>query len=197
MKKFKQSGLSMIEILVTISVVSVGLLGLARFMGQTTSLSVDSQEQARANVQLQDMASRISNHRNADWKTLIANAPSLGASIVDCAGKSGAALQACQWGNALAGGYETTSTDNASAITYAGCLTSQETDASGNPTAILVSVAWASSTPGMVAPADVCGSNVVTIAATDDNRRRVIATIVRLPVLSSSGLGTVTEVTPP
>lgn len=192
MKRSKQLGLSMIEILVTISVVSVGLLGLARFMAHTTSLSADSQEQARANVQLQDMSSRISNQRTADWKTLIANTSSFGSSISDCSSSVGAALQGCQWNNGLAGGYQTTSSANASAIKYAGCLTSLETDGRGNPTSILVSVAWSSPTPAMAAPSDTCGSDVVTTTA-NDNRRRVISTIVRLPVLSSTGLGTVAE----
>ncbi len=54
-------GFTMIEILVTLVVTAVGMLGLAGFVVRATTLSTDSIQRARAAVLVNDMAARISN----------------------------------------------------------------------------------------------------------------------------------------
>ena len=66
----------MIEILVTLVVTAVGMLGLAGFVVRATTLSADSIQRGRAALLVNDMATRISDHKaiaanfvNADDRT--------------------------------------------------------------------------------------------------------------------------------
>ncbi len=60
----QQSGVSMIEVLVTLVILLVGLLGLAGLMMQSQRSEIDSYGRVQALVLLQDMASRMNANRN-------------------------------------------------------------------------------------------------------------------------------------
>lgn len=70
MNRARQSGLSMIEVLVTMIILLVGLLGLAGLMVQSQRSEVGSYQRVQALVLLQDMVGRIDANRN-----IAANAP--------------------------------------------------------------------------------------------------------------------------
>ena len=61
----RQSGLSMIEVLVTLIILLVGLLGLAGLMMQSQRSEMESYQRVQALILLQDMAGRINANRLA------------------------------------------------------------------------------------------------------------------------------------
>lgn len=83
----RQSGSSMVEVLVTLIILLVGLLGLAGVMVQGQRSEVESYQRVQALILLQDIAGRINANRNAAtcyaYTTNTANGtPYLGASGV-------------------------------------------------------------------------------------------------------------------
>ncbi len=63
MNRMRQSGISMIEVLVTMIILLVGLLGLAGLMAQSQRSEVGSYQRVQALVLLQDMVGRINTNR--------------------------------------------------------------------------------------------------------------------------------------
>jgi type IV pilus assembly protein PilV len=174
----------MIEVLVTLVVTAVGMLGLAGFVVRATTLSADSVQRARAAALVSDMATRISDHKaiaadfvNADDT----NIQLRGAAPVDCAPftvpPTGAPLQLCQWNNLLAGANDgsTEAAGRARFLGYRGCVTRL----AGEPVYI-VTVTWGSLTPG-APPADQCGANEFG----DESQRRVLRLQVRVANLTA------------
>ena len=60
----RQSGFSMVEVLVSLIILLVGLLGLAGLMIQSQRSEMESYQRVQALILLQDMAARINNNRN-------------------------------------------------------------------------------------------------------------------------------------
>lgn len=81
LNRARQSGLSMIEVLVTMIILLVGLLGLAGLMAQSQRSEVGSYQRVQALVLLQDMVGRINANRN-----IAANKPSCYAFTNNAAG---------------------------------------------------------------------------------------------------------------
>jgi type IV pilus assembly protein PilV len=165
-------GFTMIEILVTLVVTAIGMLGLAGFVVRATTLSTDSIQRGRAAMLVNDMAARISDSKAIapSFVKVVGNAPQLfGASVASCAGLAGADLQLCQWNNLLAGANDGGS--GARFLGYRGCVTQP------NPADPLyvVTVTWGSLTPG-APPADQCGAGVFG----DESQRRVLRLQVRV-----------------
>lgn len=61
---FRQTGFSMIEVLVTLIILLVGLLGLAGMMIQSQRSEVESYQRVQAMIIVQDMVARINANRN-------------------------------------------------------------------------------------------------------------------------------------
>ena len=108
----QQRGFTLIEILVTIIVLAIGLLGIASLTSKVQVAQVESYQRAQAVLLLEDMLARINANRG--------NAPSyvttdpVGYDISDpapatCAGTPGATLDLCEWSNALKGASEASS----------------------------------------------------------------------------------------
>jgi type IV pilus assembly protein PilV len=150
-------GFTLIEILVTLVISAVGMLGLAGFVVRATTLSTDSIQRARATVLLNDMAARLNNNKtlaetfaNADGSNIALR----GASRVPCAPPlDGGPLQLCQWNNLLADANNGGS--GAGALGFRGCVT--RPDPLTDPRLYVISVAWGSLTPG-APPVDQCGT---------------------------------------
>jgi type IV pilus assembly protein PilV len=171
-----QGGLSLIEILITLVVTAFGLLGLAGFVTQATTLSVDASQRARAAALLNDMTSRLANNKaNAG---AYVSADVYGAAAQDnCAGAATVALRdLCEWNNLLAGTNDAQDGGNAGLLGFRGCVT--------QPNALdpvfVVTIAWGSLTPG-VPPADGCAADEFG----DDSLRRVIRSLVRVADLTA------------
>lgn len=168
-----QSGTTLIEVLVTIVILAIGLLGLAGLQAKIQLAEVESFQRAQAIALLSDMAERISANR--------VNAASyVAASVGDqaCAAPNGtvAGNDMSQWCNALRGTAEKLSSKDVGAMVGArGCVTQIQAanSAAGvcTPGIYQVTVAW----QGMnktVAPAVACGKD----AYGADSYRRAIST---------------------
>ena len=162
----RSRGFTMIEILVTLVVTAVGMLGLAGFVARATTMSADSVQRARAAVLVNEMAARLNDNKAIAATFVNANGTNIqlrGANITPCGGLVGAPLQLCQWNNLLAGANDGGS--GARFLGYRGCVTRPNV---ADPLYI-VTVTWGSmnaATP----PADACGAGEFG----DESQRRVL-----------------------
>lgn len=177
-----QRGTSLIEVLVTIVILAIGLLGLAGLQARLQASEMEAYQRAQALVLLNDMASRIATNRanSADYVT----ATPLGVGATTCNDTSTIQkTDASEWCKALQGAGETLGGGNVGAMVGGrGCV---ESLGGGE---YLVTVAWQGLTP-LSAPVPACGKGSydgeVGAACTGDLCRRVITTIVRIGNLSS------------
>lgn len=177
------AGFSMIEVLVTLLIVTFGLLGLAGLQVKLQTSEMESYQRAQALVLLNDMSERIAaNGANAS-SYASATALGTGTTSVDCTtlAAGSVARDQCEWNNELLGSAETTSAGKTGAMIGArGCITQVQ---AANPAAGVclpgiyqVAVAW----QGLVRtaqPAIACGQGQY---GTDDGYRRVVSRIVTI-----------------
>ena len=182
-----QRGSGLIEVLVTLVIVAVGLLGLFGLQSRLQLAEVESYQRTQALVLLDDMASRIATNRGAaaDYVTTAADplgvgsvCPQLGAS------PTRQLIDAAEWCAALQGAAEVSGGGRSGAmIGGRGCVESLPNNE------YLITVAWQGMTPISAPPAGVaCGQDLYDGAAdsscTADLCRRVVTTIVRIATLS-------------
>lgn len=174
-----QCGTSMVEVLVTMVITVVGLLGLAGLQYRVQQSDMESYQRSQALVLLQDMAARISTNRSAA-ATYVTDDP-LGAGMVcPTTTDTRQEIDALQWCNALQGAAELQGTLKAGAMIGArGCVESLPNNE------YMVTVAWQGLTPISAPPASVaCGADLYdgtgTHECADDRCRRVVTTLVRI-----------------
>jgi type IV pilus assembly protein PilV len=167
----RHRGVSMLEVLVAIFVLTIGLLGTASMQSQMQTTQVESYQRAQAIVLLQDMVDRV----NANRKD-VANyvAADLGLSMQDCAVPTTVAgKDLCEWNNALFGAAEMKGTQTLGAMTGArGCITNPDTTM---PREVVVAVVWQGLRPTVAPASTTCGQN--QYGAGDRQRRAMIARI--------------------
>lgn len=189
-------GFTMLEVLVTMLILMIGLLGLAGLLVTTQQGEVEAYQRKQATVLLQDMIDRLTANRIAAACYVVttdaaAGSPALGTGFAGsfvCG--SGSASQQARgtadlqaWNNALIGTDEKKGSANVGAIIEArGCVT--------NPSAgvYTVSVAWRGLAPTVAPPAaQTCGKNqyVDGSGAADERLRRVISVTIRIANLSA------------
>ncbi len=164
----QQQGTTLVEILVTIVILSFGLLGIAIFQAKTQISSVESYQRAQAVVLLEDMQARMAGHEGtAASAYVIEGSVGTGDETVDCAAlAAGAARDKCEWSQALRGASETTGasgtlTNVGAMIGARGCITqvqAAQTGASCRHGIYLVTIAWQGLHPTK-APSQSCGLN--------------------------------------
>jgi type IV pilus assembly protein PilV len=174
-------GFSLIEILITLVLISVGLLGLAGLQAKTSVAEMEAYQRAQALLLAQDMADRIAANKT-QAASYVGNDFGTGA-VVDCTGKTGFDLDLCEWGNAIRGVGETKAGGTVNVGTLLsgrGCI-SLAKDSTGATVAnrYAIVVAW-QGTAATQAPAVTCGKDQY---GTDTFRRAVVA-IVQLAVLT-------------
>lgn len=170
------AGFSMIEVLVTIVILVVGLLGLAALQGRATTAEMESYQRSQALILLSDMVNRINANRKFAMDYVNNSEPyGGGTGKTNCAG-SGVALDLCQWGNMLEGAAESNAGANIGAMIGArGCITYDDgTDA------YTVSVAW----QGLISTAAPAGNICAQGQYGDDTQRRVVSATLRIADLS-------------
>jgi type IV pilus assembly protein PilV len=174
-----QLGTSLIEVLVTLVIVAIGLLGLAGLQSRLQLSEMESYQRAQALILLDDMASRIAaNRANAASYAAAAptSAPLGGTAACPTTIATRAQIDAGEWCNALKGAGETSGGTNVGAMVGGrGCVE----DLGGGQ--FLVTVAWQGMTP-ISAPAPACGQGLYNggTACTGDLCRRELTTLVRI-----------------
>jgi type IV pilus assembly protein PilV len=120
----RQAGFTLLEVLVSIVVIAIGLLGLFGLQAKAQKAETESYGRTQALVLIQDIADRMNANR-ADTFSLayVTATPAGGAgALVDCAGKTGADLDLCEWGNLLRGVTETSAGNACTTASGAGCV---------------------------------------------------------------------------
>lgn len=175
----------MIEVLVTIVILAIGLLGLAGLQSRLQASEMEAYQRAQALILLNDMASRIATNRsNAATYVTGASSP-LGAGMT-CPTDTSTQQKADsgEWCDALQGAGETTdggASKVGAMIGGRGCVESLPDNV------YRVTVAWQGLTPIAPPPDEVaCGKDSYNMAGTPctaDRCRRAITTFVRIAKL--------------
>ncbi len=158
MTRCSGQGFSLIEVLVTIIILSIGLLGLAGLQGRALMAQMESYQRSQALVLLKDMVDRIdANRKNAGFYVTTGLTPAyLGnPPAADCTAlAAGQPRDFCEWNNALLGtaeiqGASATSCANCvGAMTNAhGCIYQLQAPATGVPSVYQVVVSWQGTGP--------------------------------------------------
>src|SRR3546814_647895 len=108
--RYDQMGFTLIEVLVTLLVIALGLLGLANLQAKMHLTEVEAYQRAQATLLLHDIGGRLRAAGNAGVASYVTGtgAP-LGTGVVDddCSTLSGADQDLCEWSGALKGSSET------------------------------------------------------------------------------------------
>lgn len=175
----KQSGTSMIEVLVSIVIVVLGLLGLAGLQSHAALGEAEAYQRAQAIVLSKDMVDRINAHRLSAPQFVNDVVQGTGLVVEDCSLKTGTLRELCEWSNALLGAAETRGSDNVGAMPDArGCITLVQ---AAMPEVYEVAVVWQGATPTR-APGTTCGAGLYG----DDRYRRAVVTRVRVGCLMNN-----------
>ena len=172
----------MTELLITMVILAIGLLGLAKFQAQLQISQLEAYQRAQALVLLNDMAGRLANNR-AHAAAYVTTTP-VGMGIT-CPTSTTTRHQADtnEWCNALQGAGETTGSSKLGAmIGGRGCIESIGT------TEYLVTVAWQGLIPASTPPASVaCGKDSYDgdtgAPCSNDRCRRAVTPLVRFATL--------------
>lgn len=173
----------MIEVLITIVILTIGLLGLAGLQSRLQASEMEAYQRAQALILLNDMASRLTTNRAKAATYVTGSASPLGAGMTcPTATANQQQVDAGEWCNALQGAAETSGVSSVGAMLGGrGCVE----DLTGG--VYRVTVAWQGLTPIASPPANVaCGKdsyNSAGTACTADRCRRVLTTIVRIAKL--------------
>lgn len=173
-----QTGTSMIEVLISIVIVVLGLLGLAGLQSRAQLAEAESFQRAQAIVLLQDMVDRInSNRKNA----LSYETPGVGTGVAEgnCAALNGAALDLCEWNNALLGASESAGGLKVGAMIGArGCV---QAISNVMPFEFLVSVVWQGVNETVI-PGTACGAGQYG----NERTRRALTSTVKIGCLQNN-----------
>lgn len=186
----RQRGILLIEVLISMLVAAIALLGAVLLMGSSTRNEMESYQRVQALTLVQDMVSRINANRQVascySSGTTGVTAGSGASTPPACAvaTPSPTALQAATanadlsaWNNELLGASEVSNGSNVGAMIGAiGCV--EQIDAANS--IYRVSVAWQGLAPGAT-PSLACGKDKFGSEA----KRRVVSVQVRIANLSS------------
>lgn len=169
-----ERGVSMIEVLVALLILTIGLLGVAGIQTQMQTAQLEAYQRSQAIVLVQDMVDRINaNRRNA--ANYVTGATPLGTSNTTACTTTTTIAQKdmCEWSELLVGAAETTGGSKVGAMNEArGCIT---LPVATMPRQVIVSVVWQGITPTVAPAATSCGSGSYV---DDKTRRAMVASIV-------------------
>jgi type IV pilus assembly protein PilV len=173
-----QRGTTLIEVLVTVVILAIGLLGLAKLQARMQASEMEAYQRAQALVLLNDMISRISTNR-ISAASYLTDLTAVGAGMTcptDVSTRQRADIK--EWCDALQGAGEASGTDKVGAVVGGrGCIESL-----GN-NEYLITVAWQGLTPLSAPPSSVgCGQGeynggTESDCVDDRCRRTVTATL--------------------
>lgn len=181
----RQTGISLIEMLVTMVILAIGLLGVMGLQARLQQSEMDSYQRSQALILLDDMAQRLAANRNAAASYVTGTSSPLGAGITcPTANSTQQARDAAQWCDALQGVAETETGGGRVGVMLGGrgCVESLGSNQ------YLITVAWQGMVPLDAPPVSVaCGKDNYDGATgsqcVNDRCRRVVTTIVRVAPL--------------
>lgn len=176
-----QSGFLMIEVLITMFILVIGLLGVVGLQARAQQAETESYQRTQALVLLRDMADRVNANRASAASYVTGSTPlGTGNSNSACAPPANVvASDMCAWSAALLGAAETTGTCNIATgancvgamIGARGCISTIAANT------YLIEVAWQGLSPTTAPPASVaCGKD----AYGADEFRRAVTTVVEI-----------------
>lgn len=176
MRPSRQSGFSMIEVLITIALLLVGLLGLAGLQTRVAAAEFEAYQRAQALVLLQELADRITaNKKNA--ATYVVDDLGVGWAEIDCSAKAaGADRDLCEFQNLLSGAAEK---KEAGGLSIGAMIGARACVTNPAPNLYVITLAWQGITPTKE-PVEKCGDG----AYGDDKLRRTVSIPVRVATLT-------------
>ena len=170
-----QSGFSMIEILITIAILMVGLLGLAGLQTQVAAAEFEAFQRAQALVLVQELADRMSANKKQIVNYVGDDIGADGVEIPGCSGMSDYKRDLCEFHNSLVGASEKKGgvTAVGAMIGARACVTSPEANV------YVITVAW-QGFASTKEPDQACGKG----AYGDDKKRRTVSFPVRVATLT-------------
>jgi type IV pilus assembly protein PilV len=170
----RSAGVTMLEVLVAIFILTVGLLGAAGLQSQMQLAEIEAYQRAQAIVLLQDMVDRVNANRKIAHTYVTDPADPLGTALMDCSALAATAEKdLCEWNNALFGAAEQKSGQTYGAMNGArGCITNP---VATMPREVVVSVAWQGMRPTVAPGGTDCGQGAY--GADDKVRRAMFARI--------------------
>ncbi|WP_295444261.1 prepilin-type N-terminal cleavage/methylation domain-containing protein [uncultured Thiodictyon sp.] len=178
----RNRGTTLIEVLVTVAILSIGLMPLLALQARLEIAGLEAYQRAQALVLLEDMASRIANNRAAAAGYVTTTPVGAG---VTCPSTSTTRQQIDlkEWCDALQGASETSASSRLGAMLGGrGCIASL-----GNGD-YLLTVAWQGMGPIAAPPAGVaCGKDSYNgdtgTPCANDQCRRTVTTLIRFAAL--------------
>ncbi len=166
-------GVTMIEVLITIVILTIGLLGVAGLQARMQLAEVESYHRSHAIVLLQDIVARVAANRRNAMNYVTATPLGTGNALQNCIGLTGSALDLCQWNNALLGAAETSSGGQqvGAMIGARGCISNVSATM---PREFTIAVAWQGVTPTVAPTATTCGQGLY---GNEQTRRALVARI--------------------
>lgn len=174
-------GVTMIEVLVTLLIITLGLLGAAGMQSRLQVSEIEAYQRAQAIVLLQDIVDRINGNRKhtVDYSTATSGVLGTGTTLDCSAPATQAAKDLCAWSDTLAGAAETSSGSKVGAMIGArGCI---EITSTSMPREAKVSLVWQGLNPTRAPLSTTCGSGLYT----DDATRRALVTYVKIGCLQN------------
>lgn len=167
-------GFAMAEVLVTMALLTIGMLGMAGLQTKTSAMQMEAYQRAQALALAQDMADRIA-ARKTLAASYVANDYGTG-DEQNCSAMTSQALDKCTWGNAIRGAAEKIGTERVGTLLGGrGCVVNPAT----NQYAVIV--VW-QGIVGTAAPSVACGRNLYG----NDTLRRAVVVPVRFADLNAS-----------
>jgi len=186
-----EAGVTLVEVLVTMVILAIGLLGLVALQARVQILQAEAYQRAQALMLVKDMAGRIASNRNNAALYAAGTMPTdgVGAHVVPpcelaAAGAPRHEADLAEWCVALQGAAEALGGESVGAMVGGrGCVEDLENGR------FLVTVAWQGLAPISAPPDSVaCGAAEYDGGAgstcTGDLCRRAVTTIVRIPRLT-------------
>lgn len=166
-------GVTMIEVLVTIVILTFGLLGVVALQARMQVAQSESYHRSQAILLMQDIVDRVNANRSNALNYVTAAPLGTGNAIQDCTGLAGAALDLCEWNNALLGATESTAGGQSAGamIGARGCIMNV---VATMPREFLVAVTWQGLVPTIAPASTTCGQGLY---GNDQMRRALVARV--------------------
>lgn len=186
-------GFSLIEVLVSILILAIGLLGLAGLQAKANEIEMEAYQRSVALALVQDMASRIAAGRQYAKAFATGAVYGIGdKEPTDCAGKTGAERHICEWSNSMKGAAESRKESDGitrsigAPIGMRGCILAIADPTPNALAEYFVVGVWQGLTPTASPAANTPGANCAPDVDFGAGQRRAVVTRVLIPKLAAS-----------